>query len=175
MLAQLVFATGLETHPEFGAQGVVDAQADLQPLAWPFPQRQPLPSAPQMHPLVAAHETFCPRQLVEPVSVHAVLSLAQRVFLESAQTVLRESAQAALLESPQRPSVAQADEQLECCQGFHFAPDLQPGNPATSKRAIGPRAIHRLKASMRNTPLNRSSRHSVQNSHAGAIRAKTGN
>jgi hypothetical protein len=173
MLAQLVFACGLETHPAVVAQAVVGAQADLHPLAWPLPHRQSLPSAPQMHPLVVAQETFLLRQsplkqLEGRASPHAVLP-------ESTQAALGESAQADLQESTQPASpVAQADAQLVFCQENIFAPLLQPGNPANSSKAAGARAIHRLKAIMRNTPLNWSSRHSVQNGHAGAIRAKTG-
>jgi hypothetical protein len=107
--------------------------------------------------------------------------VAQRVLLESAHAaeathpVLLVSLHAVFAESPHGASlVVQADEQLVCWQQNHFGPVLQPGNPANSSAAVGARAIHRLKASMRNTPLNWSSRHSVQNGHAGAIRAKTG-
>jgi hypothetical protein len=150
MLAQLVLPW--ETQPAWLAQAVVDAQADLQPFALPCPHKQPLPSAPQRHPLTAAQDTLFPKQLFE-------LALAHAVLLESAQAVLQESVAA----------------QRVWWQENVFAPVLQPGNPANSSTAVGARAIHRLKAVIRNTPLDWSSRHSVQNLHAGAIRAKTGN
>ncbi len=150
MLAQLVLP--LETQPAEVAQAVVDAQADLHPFALPCPHKQPLPSAPQRHPLTAAQDTLFPKQLFELASAHAVLP-------ESAQAVLQDLAVA----------------QLVGWKENVFAPVLQPGNPANSTRAVGARAIHRLKVVIRNTPLDWSSRHSVQNLHAGAVQAKTGN
>jgi hypothetical protein len=167
MLAQLVFAPPLVMHPLAGAQATVEAQADLHPLAF-FPHRQPWPFTPQGQPPILAHETLLPRQL-------PLLAVAQADLLESTQPALLALVQAALVESPHADSlVAQADVQLVCLQANHLGPVLQPGNPANSNKAVGARAIHRLKAIMRNTPLNWSSRHSVQNRHAEAIRAKTG-
>jgi hypothetical protein len=145
------------------AQAVV-AQADLQPFVQPFPQEQALPLAAQGQWPIALQEDLCPRQLPLPESAQAVLQ-------ESTHPVLPASWQAVLQPVPQADWLVA---QLVSWWENHFAPVLQPGNPANSSKAAEARAIHRLKAFIRNTPLNGSSRHSVQNGHVGAFRAKTG-